>query len=90
MSIKDEALAKVKRNRNILFFINVPIIFGIPILLEGGFLNSVNAEKVDTTYMLLFVADSFLSFNSIIMYSTLKRIVSGISYLPDEHKVKIT
>ena len=91
MTIKDEALAKVNKYRNLLLFVNIPLIFGIPIALESGYLlDSVHSEKVDTTYMLLFMADSFLTFNSFIIYSTLKRVVSGIHYLPEEHKIKIT
>ena len=89
MEIKPEALAKVNRYKNLLFFVNVPLIFGIPIALEGGFLDQVHSEKVDTTYMLLFVADSFLTLNSLIIYSTLKRVVSGIYYMPEENKIKI-
>ncbi len=38
MEIKPEALAKVNRYRNLLFYVNLPLIFGIPIALEGGFL----------------------------------------------------
>jgi hypothetical protein len=41
MSIKTEVLSKVNKYRNLLFFVNVPLIIGIPILLEGGFLSGM-------------------------------------------------
>ena len=35
------------------------------------------------------MADFFFCFNSILIYSTLKRVVTSISYLPKENKLEI-
>ena len=87
MSIKDIANNKVNSYRRLLFFVNIPLIFAIPIALETGLLDKVHSEKVDSTYIALQMADFFFCFNSILIYSTLKRVVSSVEYLPDEHKL---
>ena len=48
-------------------------------------------EKKDLNliYIVLNVTDFFLCFNSLIIYSMISKIVTGISYLPEEHKIKI-
>ena len=73
-----------------MFFVNVPLIIGIPFALEGGILDSVHSEKVDRFYIVLQMADFFFAFNSILIYSTLKRVCQTVSYLPESHKLKIT
>ena len=65
-----------------LFFVNCPLIVGIPLLIEFG-LDPVHKELVDNTYLALTMGDFLLCFNSIMIYSTLKRMVSSIKYIAD-------
>lgn len=59
-----------------LFFVNLPIVIGIPIINELGLLGvGVNAKKIG---LLLHMADFFLCFNSVIIYLTVKRLVQSI------------
>ena len=45
---------KVNIYRKMLFFVNLPLVVGIPVALEGGFLlDPVHSEKVDSTYVFL-------------------------------------
>ena len=90
MSLKSEVLKKVNRYKSILFYVNFPLIVGIPIVLEGGFLSGMEEAKFDKTYLLLQAADFMLCFNSIFIYSTIKKMASAIHYLPEEHKLVIT
>ena len=90
MSIKPEALAKVNNYRKLLFFVNVPLILGIPIALEFDLIDKAHSEKADGTYMTLMVADFFFTFNSLMIYSVIKRVCSSIEYLPEHHKIQIT
>ena len=62
-----------------LFFVNCPLIVGIPFLIEFG-LDPVHKELADNTYLALTMGDFFLFFNSVMIYSTLKRMVSSINY----------
>ena len=88
MEIKEAALKKMQNNKRMLFFINMPLIVGIPALIEFG-LDPIHKELVDNTYLALTMGDFFLCFNSIMIYQTLKRMVSTIHYLPDEDKLLI-
>lgn len=38
---------------------------------------------------MLHLTDFFLCFNSLVIYSTISKLVTGISYLPEEHKIAI-
>ena len=88
MEIKPEALKKFQTNRKMLFFVNMPLIVGIPALIEFG-LDPVHKEMVDNLYLVLTCGDFMLCFNSIMIYQTLKRMVSSIHYLPSEDKLQI-
>ena len=68
MTIKSQVLSKVNTYRSLLFYVNLPLIIGIPICLEGGFLNGMDEAKFDKTYLLLQAADFMLCFNSIFIY----------------------
>ena len=89
MSIKPEVLLKVKTYKRLLFFINLPLIVVIPIALEGGLIDNIHSQSVDGIYIALQLADFFMFFNSVLIYSTLKRVVSAIHYLPEEDKLVI-
>ena len=77
LTIKEEALKKINNQKRLLFFVNIPLIFGIPIMTEF-FMDPVHKETVDKTYITLQMADFFFCFNSIIMYTTIKKVVSCI------------
>jgi len=40
-------------------------------------------------YVVLHLTDFFLCFNSLVIYSMISKLVTAISYLPDEHKLLI-
>lgn len=90
MDIKPEYLKKVQTYRNLLFFVNLPLLAGIPLALECGLLDTVLPEKVDKTYMFLMFSDFFFTFNSILIYTTLKTITKCIKYDPVGNKLEIT
>ena len=53
MSIKEIALNKVNNYRRLLFFVNIPLIFAIPLVFESGLIDKAHSEKVDSTYVAL-------------------------------------
>jgi hypothetical protein len=54
MDIKKEAVKKINFNRKLLFYLNIPLIISIPLMLEGGFLlDEIHTKNVDMTYMIL-------------------------------------
>ncbi|CDW87124.1 UNKNOWN [Stylonychia lemnae] len=85
--IQPEALKKIQFYKNILFFVNIPMILGIPALTELGFLD--HKPNAKTIFAILHLTDFFLCFNSIIIYSTLQRLVSAIYYMPQENKILV-
>ena len=80
---------KAMKYKKILFFVNLPLILGIPCYVEWG-LPLAQKEDLTLAYTVLHLTDFFLCFNSIIIYSVVSKMVTGIEYLPQEHKVKIT
>ena len=56
-------------------------------MLEGGILDPIHKETVDKTYIALQMADFFFCFNSIMIYSTIKRVVTCIQYIPGTDKI---
>ena len=51
MTIKDEALKKCENYRKLLFFVNIPLIIGLPVMLETGFAD--HKESADKLYIFL-------------------------------------
>lgn len=88
MDIQPGALKKVQFYKKLLFFVNLPLVVGIPVFVQFG-LPSFEKKDLNLIYMMLNVTDFFLCFNSVIIYSMISKIVTGISYLPEEHKIKI-
>ena len=88
MDAQPGVLKKVAFYRKILFFFNIPMVIGIPLFVELGLpmLEKKNASMIS---MLLTLTDFFLCFNSLIIYSTISKLVTAISYLPEEHKIQI-
>mmetsp|Transcript_12710 Transcript_12710/g.21411 ORF Transcript_12710/g.21411 Transcript_12710/m.21411 type:complete len:96 (+) Transcript_12710:241-528(+) len=81
--IKPLTLKKVNNYRRLLFFVNIPMIVGIPFCLETGtIIDKAHAESADSLYLMMQMVDFMLFFNSVIIYSTLKRIVSSVVYVP--------
>ena len=78
---------KVNFYKKLLFFVNIPLVIGIPIICELGFLD--HKPNVKTIYAFLHLTDFFLCFNSVIIYSTVQKLVTAISYLPESHKIEM-
>lgn len=90
MEIKEFALKKVNLYKKILFFVNLPLMVGLPICLEGGFiLDPIHKQTASTLYLMLSMTDFMLFFNSVVIYNTIKRITTSIEYLPKTDKVLI-
>ena len=89
MTVKEEVLKKINNYKKLLFFVNIPLIIGIPVLTEF-FMDPIHKETVDKTYITLQMADFFFCFNSIIIYTTIKKVVTSIQYLPEKNKMQIS
>lgn len=87
-NINPQVESKINKTKNILFFVNLPIIVGLPILLETGML-AMSAEKLEKLYGLLCLGDFFLTFNSILFYSFVKSMAKSITYDVEENKIKV-
>ena len=80
--INETIYNKIKRMSNLLFYINIPTLILIPFSLESGFvLSPVHSAKADTLYIALNVGEFFLFGNSIFMYTTLKKVVTCLTYV---------
>ena len=88
MDVQPGVMKKVNFYRKVLFFFNLPMVFGIPIFVEFG-LPSLEKKNASMISMLLTLTDFFLCFNSLIIYSTISKLVTAISYLPEEHKIQL-
>jgi hypothetical protein len=88
MEIQPGALKKVQFYKKLLFFVNIPLICGIPIFVQFG-LPNLEKKDFNMIYVILNITDFFLCFNSLVIYCMISKIVTGISYLPEEHKIKI-
>ena len=86
MDAQPGVLKKLAFYRKILFFFNIPMVIGIPIFVEWG-LPSLEKKNASMISMLLTLTDFFLCFNSLIIYSTISKLCTAISYLPEEHKI---
>lgn len=89
MTIQPGALKKIQYYRKMLFFVNLPIVAGIPLFVHFG-LPELTKKDVNLVYVMLHLTDFLFCFNSIVIYQTVQKIVTAISFLPDEHKIKIT
>lgn len=74
--------------KKLLFFVNIPLILGIPAFVEWG-LPALQKKDVNIIYIVLHLTDFFLCFNSLVIYSMISKLVTAISYLPEEHKLLI-
>lgn len=61
---------------------------GIPVFVEFG-LPQMQKKDLSMIYIVLHLTDFFLCFNSLVIYSTISKLVTAISYLPEEHKILI-
>ena len=82
------ARQKAASYRKILFGINLPLVVGIPAMLESGLLEACvgGGAKYLSLYKVLTLADCMLFCNSWILYSLLTKIVLEIDYLPASNK----
>lgn len=80
MEIQPIAAKKVNRYRNLLFYVNVPLMIGIPAFIESGIFLSYYEHKVQQITTLLTVADFFFVLDSLLIYSLIGKIVTSINY----------
>eukprot|EP00347_Sterkiella_histriomuscorum_P020833 403336292 len=85
--ISEEKLKKIQSYKKLLFYVNLPLVFAIPILCEMGVLD--HKPNVKQIYAILHLTDFFLCFNSVLIYTVVQRLVHSISYLPEEHKILV-
>jgi len=64
------------------------LIVAIPLFVEFG-LPEFQKKDLNMIYIVLHMTDFFLCFNSLVIYTMISKLVTGISYLPDEHKILI-
>lgn len=76
MSIKPEAIKKVNFYKKMLFYVNCPLMVGIPALLHSSLLNGLAASKLENLTYLLTFADAFLFIDSILIYTIINKIVT--------------
>ncbi len=86
MDAQPGVMKKVAFYRKILFYFNIPLVIGIPIFVEWG-LPGLEKKNASMISLLLTLTDFFLCFNSVIIYSTISKLCTAISYLPEEHKI---
>jgi hypothetical protein len=84
------AAKKVSRYRKLLFFVNVPLMIGIPAFLESGVFLSYYEHKLQQITTLLTVADFFFVIDSLLIYSLIGKIVTSVAYKPEDNKLEIT
>ena len=68
MDIQEVVQKKVNFYKKLLFYVNIPLVFAIPLVCELGFFD--HKPNVKTIYAFLHLTDFFLCFNSVIIYST--------------------
>lgn len=88
MTAQPGVIKKMHFYKKVLFFFNIPLVIGIPLFTELG-LPMLERKNASMISMLLTLTDFFLCFNSLIIYSTISKLCTAISYLPEEHKIQI-
>jgi hypothetical protein len=88
MEAQPAVMKKALFYKRMLYYINIPLIVGIPIFVHFGLPVSLTKD-INTIYALLHLTDFFICFNSFIMYSFLSKLVTSIIYMPEEHKLKL-
>lgn len=71
-----------------LYYVNIPLIIGIPIFVHFG-LPVSHTKDINTVYAMLHLTDFFFCFNAYIIYAFLSKLVTCITYMPEEHKLKL-
>lgn len=74
--------------RKLLFFVNIPMIFGLPLFVEFG-LPMMEKKNASLIAVVLHLTDFFLCFNSLIIYSMISKLTTAISLLPEENKIQL-
>ena len=63
----------------------------IPFSLESGLILSLHhSSKASTLYMVMNIGEFFLLGNTWLIYATLKKVVTSLTYLKDEQAVEVT
>lgn len=79
-------MKKIEKYRKMLFYINIPLVIGIPLFVQFG-VPELQKKDLSMLYAILHLTDFFFCFNSILIYSIISKVVTCIKYLPEEHKI---
>ena len=83
LEMKPAIVNKVRNYKFLLFGVNLPLCVGIPVCMEYGILfDKAHAATADKLYLMFTMADFMLFFNSMLIYNTLKTLVSSVEYVP--------
>ena len=88
MTAQPGVIKKMQFYRKLLFFVNIPMIFGIPMFVEFG-LPMLEKKNASLISIVLHLTDFFLCFNSLIIYSMISKLTTAISLLPEENKIQL-
>mgnify|MGYP001027559656 CR=1 FL=1 len=80
MEMDPSAYKKSNLYKNILLFINMPMMVAIPTAINMNMLAALPAHKATAIFYLLHAVDGILLFNSAIFYTILSKLVSSIYY----------
>lgn len=88
MTAQPGVIKKMQFYRKLLFFVNIPMIVGIPVFVEWG-LPMLEKKNASMIAIVLHLTDFFLCFNSLIIYSMISKLTTAISFLPEENKIHL-
>ncbi len=86
MTSQPGVIKKMQFYRKLLFFVNIPMILGLPLFVEFG-LPMLDKKNASLIAIVLHLTDFFLCFNSLIIYSMISKLTTAISLLPEENKI---
>ena len=88
MRINNGANRQVRFYRRLIMLFNVPMMVLIPSYAEFLLPEHLRVS-MSAVYLLLYLGDTFLFFNSLMVYSLLRSVVLAIDYLPQEDKLVV-
>ena len=88
MTSQPGVIKKMQFYRKLLFFVNIPMILGLPLFVEFG-LPMLEKKNASLIAIVLHLTDFFLCFNSLIIYSMISKLTTAISLLPEENKIQL-
>jgi hypothetical protein len=77
MDIQPAAMKKAQFYKKILYFVNLPLVIGLPLFSYFG-MPDIHTKDINMKLAVLHLADFFFTFNSVIIYSVLSKLVTGM------------